>query len=211
MYSDIYKEVSKYSAQLLAVSKLQPMDKIKNLYQQGQRLFAENYVQEAMIKIEQLKDLNIQWHFIGNLQKNKVKYIIQKFDLIHSIDNFELAEKINNYSEQNACTQKILIQVNLAEEKTKGGVSKEEIYNFVSTINKLKNISLQGLMTMPPLFDDPELARPYFQELRFLGQKLGLKELSMGTSSDYKIALQEGATIVRLGTMLFGERPHKNS
>jgi pyridoxal phosphate enzyme (YggS family) len=202
------------SCKILAVSKLQNMMKIRQLNKQGQILFAENYVKEALEKQEDLKDLSLEWHLIGHLQKNKAKQVVGNFALIHSVDSVELATVLDKQAESISANQKILLQVNLAGEETKGGFSKEELLEKFPTLVTLKNLKICGLMTMPPLFDNPEQARPFFKELRELSEKLRADfklnddfcELSMGTSSDYMIAAQEGATIVRLGTVLFGER-----
>ncbi len=199
------------SCEVLAVSKLQSVEKIKFLFLQGQRLFAENYVQEGLKKQSELKDLDIEWHFIGRLQKNKAKQVVGAFAYIHSVDSLELAQALNQVAEKKNLVQKILIQINLAEEKTKGGISRQQLAEFLAQTAKLKNIKIVGLMTMPPLFEDPNLARPFFKELKRLlcEQQINyseLKKLSMGTSADYLIAAKEGATLVRLGTILFGER-----
>lgn len=206
---------------VLAVSKLQSVEKIRELYQQGQRLFAENYVQEAVEKQAQLQNFpvnqKIHWHFIGRLQKNKVKQVIGNFELIHSVDSLELAEVFNRKAQEKGLQQKILLQVNLSEEESKGGFSEQ---NFLSQLSQLSlfakfspfsSLQICGLMTMPPLFEKSELARPYFKKLKKIFDQLKpdfphLEELSMGTSSDYLVAAEEGATLVRLGTILFGER-----
>jgi hypothetical protein len=207
------------SLQILAVSKLQPFQKIKSLYEKGHRVFGENYVQEALFKQETLKNLDdIDWHLIGSLQKNKVKLVVGKFELIHSVDSLDLARAISNQAQKINTTQKILIQLNLAQEITKGGLSREALLQQWSEFTPLPGIEISGLMTMPPLTDDPEDVRIYFRELKGLQAELmkhspgrhSLHELSMGTSHDYHVAIEEGATIVRLGTILFGERPKKN-
>jgi len=201
--------------EILAVSKFQPAKKIRDLYAQGQRKFAENYAQEALDKQTQLADLkDIEWHFIGHLQKNKVKLIISKFALIHSVDSLELAQTIDRKASEAQITQKILIQLNLAGEETKGGLSQTEFESQAPEFAKLKSVQVKGLMTIPPLFDDPEMARPFFQKLsnirnQFSSLLPNLEILSMGTSSDYVVAAEEGASLVRLGTILFGERPTK--
>lgn len=206
---------------ILAVSKFQSSEKILKMHQeQNQNDFGENYVQEAVKKIEFFNNPSFHWHFIGHLQKNKVKNILGMFDLIHSIDSLELATVLNNKindnpSKQNSTVQNILIEINLANEASKGGFSKHGLDQAIDTISKLNHIKLCGLMTMPPLFEDPEKSRPYFAELKNLQQKYvqqipSCTELSMGTSSDYLIAAQEGATIVRLGTLIFGEREKPN-
>lgn len=206
------------SLKVLAVSKLQPLQKVKALCEKGHTIFGENYVQEALLKQEPLKDYNLQWHFIGSLQKNKVKLVVGKFDLIHSVDSLELARAISNQAQKIKTSQKILLQVNLAQELTKGGFSQESLSEQWSEIIAFPGIEITGLMTMPPLSDDPEDVRAYFRELAGLQKELvkkgpgrhHLHELSMGTSHDFHVAIEEGATIVRLGTILFGERPRKN-
>lgn len=206
------------SLQIIAVSKLQALDKIRRLHGAGQTAFAENYAQEALLKQETLKDLDIEWHFIGTLQKNKAKMVVGKFVLIHSVDSFELARAISNQAEKIKTSQKILLQVNLAQEITKGGFDRESLLNQWSEIQALPGIEIEGLMTMPPLSDNPEDVRSYFKDLKDLQTELlkrgagrhPLHELSMGTSHDYHVAIEEGATIVRLGTILFGDRPRKN-
>ena len=225
--------------QILAVSKLQPLEKITQLMtEQNQILFGENYIQEAIDKIKSFQNLQatnkinskvnldakvdskteIQWHLIGRLQKNKIKFILGVFDLIHSIDSIELASAFErrladaSASHPNSYPkQKILLQVNLAQEQTKGGFTEADLKAAIATISNMPHLQICGFMTMPPLFDDPEQARPYFRQLRELrdryqSQYPACKELSMGTSSDYMVAAEEGSTIVRLGTILFGER-----
>lgn len=206
-------------ARVLAVSKLQPEEKIRGLYQEGQRLFGENYVQEALDKIEHLQDLpEIEWHLIGHLQKNKAKYIVGKFSLIHSVDSLELAETISRQCYLKNVTQNILIQVNLAHEETKSGFNIQGLKEAWSKLTQLPHLKIFGLMTMPPLTETGEEVRLYFRELRDLLKELRsqtdlnrhpLTELSMGTSHDFQVAIEEGATIVRLGTILFGERLSK--
>lgn len=206
------------SCRLLAVSKLQSAEKIKALYSEGQRLFGENYVQEALTKMEQLRDLDIEWHLIGHLQKKKVKSIVGRFALIHSVDSLELLQKIGQLSAERQLTQKVLLQVNVAQEESKEGFSKAQLFEKWPALVNVPGVAIEGLMTMPPLSENPEEARPYFKQLREIRNDLQkiteishhkLTELSMGTSHDYKVALEEGATIVRLGTILFGERTSK--
>jgi pyridoxal phosphate enzyme (YggS family) len=199
------------SQKLLAVSKLQPISKIQELYSEGQTDFAENYIQEALIKIEQLKDLKINWHLIGPIQKNKVKFLKDHFSYIHSIDSIELAAKISEHALMNKHLQKVFIQINLAEEATKSGFTKHTFEEKWPELLKLKGLQIVGLMTMPPFENKPEKNRVFFKELKYIGTKLNLNEYSMGTSHDYKIALEEGATWIRLGTMLFGERTQKTN
>lgn len=201
--------------EILAVSKLQSTEKIRQLFQLGQRKFAENYVQEAIEKQAELNDLReIEWHFIGRLQKNKVKFVVGNFHLIHSVDSLDLAKTIDRKAHEAGLTQRILLQLNLAEEETKGGFTVENFAAVLPELKSLKSLEISGLMTMPPLFDNPEDARPFFKKLsnmrdQYFSDLPHLKELSMGTSSDYLVAAEEGATMVRLGTILFGERPVK--
>ena len=200
------------TCRILAVSKLQSEVKIRDLHSQGQRSFAENYVQEARAKQESLRDLKIDWHFIGQLQKNKAKDVVGRFALIHSVGSLELARVLDQRASLQGVRQKILLQLNLALEETKGGFTEQQLETSWQDLARLKSVEIHGLMTMPPLFDDPERARPFFKKLRDWRDRLSLldpnvKELSMGTSSDYWIAAEEGATWVRLGTILFGMRP----
>ncbi len=206
-------------ARVLAVSKLQPEHKIRELYQEGQRLFGENYVQEALEKQDHLQDLSdIQWHLIGHLQKNKAKFVVGRFALIHSVDSTDLAEALSRHCGLKGVEQNILIQVNLAAEESKGGFDKDGLIKAWPQLTKLPHLHIWGLMTMPPLTEEGHEVRLYFRELRELRDRLRsdinvahhpLTELSMGTSHDFKVAIEEGATIVRLGTILFGERPVK--
>lgn len=210
----IKKKAVVAGARLVAVSKLQSAETIRELAEQGQKIFGENYTQEALPKIEKLKDLGLEWHFVGRLQKNKVKQVVGVFDLIHSVDSLELAETINRIAGEKGLTQRVLLQLNLASEDSKGGFSRVEFSEIIKDLKKLEHLQIEGLMTMPPLFDAAERSRPYFQELRELQKKYSkdfplLYELSMGTSADFEIALEEGATLVRLGTLVFGERAQK--
>lgn len=194
---------------ILAVSKLQPVEKIKSLHAEGQIDFGENYMQEALEKIELLKDLNLQWHLIGPLQKNKVKFLKNNFAYVHSVDSIELAELISKKALENNYKQKIFLQINISGEDSKSGFNENAFIKNWDLMKSLPGLEIVGLMTMPPLENEPEKNRIYFQKLALLGKKLGLKEFSMGTSHDYKVALEEGATWIRLGTILFGERRNK--
>lgn len=205
----ILRELSSDKQKLLAVSKLQPVEKIKSLYNEGQIDFAENYVQEALGKMHLLKDLQINWHLIGPIQKNKVKLLKKNFAYLHSVDEFELAEKISQAALQINHIQKVFIQINLANEASKSGLTKNDFLQIWPELKKLKGIEIVGLMTMPPLENQPEKNRFFFKELKKIGDSLNLSEFSMGTSQDYKIALEEGATWIRIGTRLFGERSQK--
>lgn len=194
---------------ILAVSKLQPIEKIRALYLEGQRDFGENYVQESLEKIEALRDLDINWHLIGPIQKNKVKFLKKNFSCIHSVDSLELAKKISEAALAAAHVQTVLMQINLSGEASKSGFSRAEFERDWPELQKLAGLRIVGLMTMPPLENEAEKNRDFFRELKYIGNKYSLTEYSMGTSHDFQIALQEGATWIRLGTMLFGEREQK--
>lgn len=151
---------------------------------------------------------------VGHLQRNKAKMAVQLFDLIHSVDSIGLADELNKYAERDGKIQKVLIQVKLSEEETRQGVLKDDLLNLIKAISNMKNLNLEGLMTIPPFFDDPEMARPFFRELRGIRDRveaLGYKlpELSMGMTNDFEVAIEEGATMVRIGTGIFGERDKK--
>ncbi len=194
---------------LLAVSKLQPIEKIQDLHSLGQIHFAENYVQEALEKIEKLQKLNLQWHLIGPLQKNKVKFLKKNFSYVHSIDSFELANLVSEKAIAIGHKQTVFLQINLSGEESKTGFDRGQLKNSWLDLQSLDGIKIIGLMTMPPLENAPEKNRKYFAELKTLGATFNLTEFSMGTSQDYKIALEEGATWIRIGTVLFGEREFK--
>lgn len=210
--SDFLDLEKKYSCKIIAVSKLQSKEKIISLARLGFQNFGENYIQEALEKQEQLSRLNLQWHLIGPIQKNKTRKILGKFSLIHSIDSIEIAERINSQISENSersQKQDVLLQVNLANEATKHGFHEQNLENALAKLTLMSRLNVIGLMTMPPLENMAEMNRQYFTKLRSLRDKLALKELSMGTSHDYQVALDEGATMIRLGTVLFGERPLK--
>lgn len=203
---------------VIAVSKLQPTAKILALHRAlGHMDFGENYVQEALSKIEEFKNgtqiqIPLRWHFIGHLQSNKAKQIVGKFELIHSVDSLSLAQKISQAAKNAGLIQKILFQLNLANEDSKSGFDRAGFSADIPKLKELEGIDVQGLMTMPPLFDDPEKVRPYFRELNEILREMQVawpeaKQLSMGTSADFRIAIEEGATMLRLGSILFGARP----
>ena len=159
----------------------------------------------------QCSDYNIEWHMIGHLQKNKAKTAVQLFDLIHSLDSPGLAELLNKHAEKAGKIQRVLLEVKLSSEDTKHGVAKENLISLIESVSGMKNLKLEGLMTIPPFFENPETARPYFRNLRYLRDEAGKKgfklpELSMGMTNDYEVAILEGATMVRIGTGIFGER-----
>jgi len=199
----------------IAVSKTKPIEMLHNAYNAGIKVFGENYVQELVDKSEYFLNLNIndvEWHFIGHLQTNKVKYIVPFVDFIHSVDSLKLAEEINKRAEQNNKTQKILLQVNTSGEESKSGCEPEDALGLAREILKLMNIELQGLMTIGTFTDDEFQQRKEFTMLRNLlndintNLNLNLNELSMGMTNDYPVAIDEGATMVRIGTAYFGER-----
>ena len=200
---------------LMAVTKTVDDDRIMEAIEAGVDIIGENYVQEARRKIEKMGE-NVEWHMIGHLQSKKSKYAVRLFDMIHSVDRMKLAGELDKRSKMVECLTKILIEVNISGEETKSGVRKEDAINLVKDISTLENLSIQGLMTMPPWFDDPEDARPYFVNLRELRDRIikenipnvEMRELSMGMSGDYQVAVEEGATIVRIGTLIFGERSY---
>lgn len=192
------------SVRILAVSKAQPIPKIRAAYEAGQKFFAENYVQEAMQKLEQLQSLPVEWHFIGRIQSNKVKFLAGKFTVIHSVDRTSTAARLNSLSPGRV--QDIFLQYNVAGEESKGGGGEREVEEMAERAAEWPNLRVRGLMVMPPLFDNPEDARPFFKKARALAEKLRLNELSMGTSSDFEVAIEEGATWIRVGTQIFGER-----
>ncbi len=221
--SDIFKRMSHAAmragrrpeeVRLVAVTKTVGIEAIKQALDIGLRIFGENKVQEAKAKIEALSKQapsGTEWHLIGHLQGNKAKYSVRLFDLIHSLDSEGLAGDLDNEARKMGKVQRVLIQVKLSEEVTKSGVAEKELPQLAEVVADFKNLKLEGMMTIPPFFDNPEHARPYFRRLRELRDKLGekgfnLPELSMGMSDDFEVAIEEGATLVRIGTAIFGER-----
>lgn len=198
---------------LIAVSKTKPVETLQEAYDLGVRVFGENKVQEMEDKYESLPR-DIQWHLIGHLQRNKVKYIIDKAVLIHSADSLRLAQTIEKEAEKHDLTAHILIEVNVAREESKFGIFPEDLENLVDKIAKLPHIQVDGLMTIAPFVPDPEENRPVFRELRKLSVDISAKKvdnvnmsvLSMGMTNDYQVAIEEGATMVRVGTGIFGAR-----
>jgi len=199
---------------LVAVSKTVPTNRVRQAIQAGVAILGENYVQEARTKFNDLATYPVSWHFVGHLQSNKAKYAVRLFDLIHSVDTFKLARELNKQSHKINKVQEVLIQVNISEEASKSGVDVEGTYNLLKDISLLENLSVKGLMTMPPYFNAPEKVRPYFAALRRLRNRLeqqgllnvSLIELSMGMTGDFEVAIQEGATLIRIGTAIFGKR-----
>jgi len=195
---------------LVAVSKTVEAARIMEAIEAGVSILGENYVQEAQKKIEEI-GRPVSWHFIGHLQTNKAKYAIRLFDMIHSLDSVPLAEELNRRAEQADRVMKVMIEVNLSKEATKFGTDEEVVVNLAKRVQNLNHLSLEGLMTMPPYFDSPELSRPYYIALRALKERMvkegiPMKDLSMGMSNDFEIAIEEGATYVRVGTAIFGAR-----
>ena len=200
------------SVRLVAVSKTKPVAMMKEAIQAGVRILGENYVQEAIPKIEAI-DLDVQFHFIGHLQSKKARQVVPHFSMIHSVDSVKLAEEISKRSLAAGKVMDILIQVNVAGEESKFGIRPEELRPLLEQIAPLEGVAVKGLMTMPPYFDQPERVRPFFGVLRELAGSLEgkvegvtLEELSMGMSGDFEVAIEEGATLVRVGTSIFGER-----
>lgn len=203
---------------LIAVSKLHPAQNIRDLFALGQKCFGENYVQEALSKQDELSDLTdqgIEWHFIGRLQTNKAKDVAGRFALIHTVDSAKLAETLARRLPDHIKVQPVLLQVNIGNEPQKAGIAEEALPALAEAVLEIPRIQVQGLMCLPPFFDDGEAARPYFAQLRQLAEGLRervglpLPELSMGMSGDCIQAVEEGATIVRIGTDIFGPRPIK--
>lgn len=187
---------------LLAITKGRTIEQINEALQAGVQAIGENKVQELKSKIPLLpNDLRVD--FIGHLQTNKVKDVVKHCYLIHSVDSLHLAQEIDKQAEKIGKIQNILLQVNISREDTKYGFSKDEVINLFPQILRLKNIKIKGLMTIASYFDDPEKSRPVFKELKTIKDKLNLSELSMGMSNDYKVAIDEGATIIRLGRIIF--------
>jgi pyridoxal phosphate enzyme (YggS family) len=192
------------SVKILAVSKGQDFAQIRQAALCGQNFFGENYAQEATEKMEKLEGLPLAWHFIGRIQSNKIKHLVGRFAVIHSVDRLNIAEAISAAS---STPQEIFLQYNVADEVTKAGAAEAGLAALAFKMGALPNIRLTGLMVMPPLSSDLEEVRPYFKKARALATNLGLNELSMGTSSDFEVAIEEGATWIRTGTEIFGPRP----
>ena len=193
---------------LVAVSKTVPFEKVREGLEAGLTILGENYVQEAQSKIQTLGREAADWHFIGRLQTNKAKYAVKLFDLIHSVDSLKLARELDKRAGGLGRRQAVLVQVNISGEESKGGIEADAAADLVARVVDLHNLEVRGLMTMPPFFDQPERARPYFAALRELKERIGLPlaELSMGMSGDFEVAIEEGATLVRIGTAVFGPR-----
>ena len=203
------------SIRLVAVSKTVSVDKIIEAREAGAELFGENRVQEALAKIDRLGQGGPDWHFIGHLQKNKVKHIVGRFDLIHSVDSVGLAQVIHEKSLAGNLITPILIQVNISGEASKSGLAPDALESALRALSKMRAVKVEGLMTIPPYAPDPEKSRSVFASLRELRDRMAkmgmegicLNELSMGMSNDFSVAIEEGATLVRVGSAIFGDRP----
>ncbi|MDZ4184713.1 MAG: YggS family pyridoxal phosphate-dependent enzyme [Desulfuromonadales bacterium] len=204
------------SVRLVAVSKTHPATSVDEAAAAGQELFGENYVQEFAAKAEEVA-APVQWHFIGSLQSNKVKYLAGKVAMIHSVDRLSLAEELDRQWGKLGQTLEILIEVNLGDEDSKGGASTDAAIDLVRRIATLPHLKICGLMALPPFLEDAKAVRPYFRRLRELSIEIDaanipcvvMRELSMGMSHDFEVAIEEGATLVRVGTAIFGARGAK--
>lgn len=193
---------------LVAVSKKFSAERMREAYQAGVRVFGENYVQEFAEKQPQLRDLeDARFHLIGHLQSNKARQARELFDVIQTIDSERLLRRVDGAAAELGRALEVLVEVKLSTEETKSGVRPNQVPDLLTAAAKCRHLRLSGLMTMPPWPDDPEESRPYFQELARLGHHYGLPQLSMGMSADFEVAIEEGATIIRVGTALFGKRP----
>jgi len=201
------------SVKLILVTKTVDVERIRHAVSSGATILGENRVQEAKEKVEKLGSI-AQWHLIGHLQTNKAKYAVKLFDMIHSVDSIDLVKELDKQAVKFGKMQDVLIEVSVAGEVSKTGLAVQEVTAFVREAAKSKNISVKGLMTIPPLLDDPEAIRPYFRMLSELARSIArenisgvtMQELSMGMSGDFEVAIEEGATMVRVGTAIFGVR-----
>ena len=201
---------------LIAVSKTKPIEMLKEAYDAGARVFGENKVQEIVDKYDQMPS-DVQWHMIGHLQRNKVKYIIDKVSMIHSVDSVRLAETIEKEAAKKNCVQDILVEVNVAQEESKFGLKVDEVIPFIEKISQFQHICVKGLMTIAPFVENPDDNRPVFANLHKLSvdimnkniDNVNVSILSMGMTNDYEVAIKEGATMVRVGTGIFGARNYQ--
>ncbi len=202
----VLKDIEGYSPRIIAVTKYYDIDKMMEAFQAGLRDFAESRALDSVEKINKIDDTTKAqsiYHFIGHLQTNKVKYVVGLFDYIHSVDSLKVAQCINEVASQKGIIQKILIQVNNANESQKFGICPEQLENLINEVLKMENVELAGLMNIAPLTDDINELQRLFSEMNNLKEGYNLKELSMGMSHDYKIAVENGATMIRLGRILF--------
>ena len=204
---------------LIAISKTHPASVIRTLIDLGATDLGENRVQEAEDKITEIGRETVRWHLVGHLQTNKARRAVSLFEVIHSLDSLDLAKRLNRLCEEEGReTLAVLIQVDLGHEETKSGINESELTHLVDELGPLTHLKLIGLMTLPPFFDDAEQSRPFFRRLRELRDELESRgafgdrkgELSMGMTHDFEVAIQEGATMVRIGTAIFGERVPRN-
>ncbi len=199
---------------LIAVSKTHPIETLKNALELGITIFGENKVQEGVEKIAEIGNQKAEWHLIGHLQKNKARKAIQNFDVIHTLDSLKLAKRLERICEEEEREVSVLVQVDIAREETKSGIIESELSELADFLASCKHLKFNGLMIIPPFLPDAEKVRPYFRKLRTLRDKMndqnvfrnGSGELSMGMSHDFEVAIEEGATMVRVGTAIFGER-----
>jgi len=197
--------------QLVAITKTHPAEKAREAIEAGQALFGESRVQEARAKIPELPS-NLRWHFVGHLQKNKIRHALPLFEMIHSVDSLSLAQDINRVANEEGLHPRVLLEVNMAGEGSKFGFSSERLRDEMEELLALPRLSILGLMTIPPLAEEAEESRKYFVQLRELRDRLqtefrvDLAHLSMGMTQDFPVAIEEGATLVRVGTAIFGER-----
>ena len=226
-YTNVENRISKACARagrdrsevtLIAVSKTKPVDMLREIYDAGARCFGENKVQEICEKYDKLPE-DVSWHMIGHLQRNKVRQVIDKAALIHSVDSYRLAQEISVQAQKRGITVPILVEVNIAQEESKFGISAGNTVQLVEEIAVLPNLRIQGLMTIAPATDDPEDNRAYFRQIKQLCVDIKNKNidnvcmeiLSMGMTGDYEVAIEEGATMVRVGTGIFGARNYSNN
>ena len=202
---------------VIAVSKTVDSERAKEAVEAGINNLGENRVQELIKKYDELKDIDIKWHMIGHLQKNKVKYILDKTVLIHSVESLSLAEEINKRAEKNNLTANVLIELNIGEEESKFGINEENVYDFIVSMEQFENIRVLGLMTVAPFCENPEDVRWVFKTMKNIYDKIStmnlknteMKYLSMGMTNDFEIAIEEGSNIIRIGTAIFGARKYK--
>ncbi len=210
-YNEIKKGIPDHVT-IIAATKQRTIEEIEEAFEAGIKIVGENYIQEAISKYKHIEGL--QWHFIGHLQRNKVKDALKIFSCIQSVDSFRLAIEIDRQCAKLSKIMPILIEVNIGEEENKYGVKPDEVSNLICQISKLPNVHIEGLMTIEPYFDDPEQARPYFRLMRQIFDDIKsqnipnveMKTLSMGISNSYEIAIEEGSNMVRIGTKIFGPR-----
>jgi len=202
------------AVELVAISKTHEAEKVREAIEAGQQLFGESRVQEARVKIPELPS-NLRWHFVGHLQKNKIRHALPLFELIHSVDSLALAEEINRIAKEEGLHPRILLEVNVAGEGSKLGFSPDQLHDEIERLLDLPRLTIEGLMCIPPIAEEAEASRKFFIRLRELRHELenhcGIKltHLSMGMTQDFAVAVEEGATLVRVGTAIFGERSRK--